>query len=98
MQFNLTGKHLEITPALREYVDNMLSQLDNMSQLITSAQVTLLIEKHESIAEATLGIANNATVHGDAKHEDMYAAIDLLGQKLEKQVQKIKEKQLDPTR
>ncbi len=92
MQFNLTGKHLDISLAMREYVEEILEQLGNTYHLITSAQVTLQIEKHEKIAEATLRIANDNDIHGDARHTDMYAAIDQLADKLEKQLLRLKEK------
>ena len=92
MQFNLTGKHLDISPAMREYVEEILDRLGDTHHLITSAQVTLQIEKHEKIAEATLRIANGNDIHGDARHADMYAAIDQLADKLEKQLLRLKEK------
>lgn len=92
MQFNLTGKHLDISSAMRQHVGEMLDRLEATHHGITSAQVTLQIEKHEKIAEATLRVANGKDIHGDARHEDMYAAIDQLGEKLEKQLQRLKEK------
>lgn len=92
MQFNLTGKHLDISPALRDYVAGILERLGGTYHAITSAQVTLQIEKHEKIAEATLRIASGNDIHGNARHEDMYAAIDQLRDKLEKQLLRLKEK------
>ncbi|SUO96942.1 ribosome hibernation-promoting factor, HPF/YfiA family [Suttonella ornithocola] len=92
MQFNLTGKHLDISDAMREHIDHMLSRIEQIHAGVTSAQVTLQIEKHEKIAEATLHVANGKDIHGDARHTDMYAAIDGLEEKLIKQLQKLKEK------
>lgn len=92
MQFNLTGKHLDISPALREYVASILDRLGDTYHTVISAQVTLKIEKHEKIAEATLHVVNDNDIHGNARHEDMYAAIDQLQDKLEKQLIRLKEK------
>lgn len=92
MQFNITGKHLDISDALREQVEAMLERLEQLNDSVTSAQVTLQVEKHEKIAEATLHVAGSKDVHGDARHEDMYQALSLLEEKLERQLQKIKNK------
>ncbi|ABQ14035.1 ribosome hibernation-promoting factor, HPF/YfiA family [Dichelobacter nodosus] len=92
MQFNITGRHLDISPALREHIEKMLNRLEQTYQNITSAQVTLRIVKHEKIAETTLSIAASNDIHAEGRHEDMYAAIDLLAEKLEKQLQRQKEK------
>lgn len=92
MQFNLTGKHLDISPAMREYVAAILNRLGDTYHAVISAQVTLKIEKHEKIAEATLHVANDNDIHGNARHEDMYKAIDQLEDKLGKQLLRLKEK------
>ncbi len=92
MQYNITGKHLDISPALREHVETMLGRLEHFNNSVTSAQVTLQLEKHEKLAEATLRVANGKDIHGDARHEDMYQAVNLLEEKLERQLQKLKEK------
>lgn len=92
MQFNITGKHLDISDALREQVEAMLTRLEQVNEHVTSAQVTLQVEKHEKLAEATLHIAGSKDAHGDARHEDMYQALSLLEEKLERQLQKIKNK------
>ncbi len=92
MQFNITGKHLDVSDALREHVEAILGRLENTNHAVTSAQVTLQKEKHEMRADATLHVANSGEVHGDAKHEDMYAALDKLEEKLVRQLQKLKEK------
>ena len=55
-------------------------------------QITLRAENHLKFAEATLHLASGKTIHGDASHEDMYAAIDLLADVLDKQIRKHKEK------
>lgn len=93
MQFNLTGKHLDISDAMREHLEAMLNRIEAFAPAVTSAQVTLHTEKHEMLAEATLHVAGSKDIHGDGRHTDMYAAIDDLEDKLLKQLQKLKEKQ-----
>ena len=90
MNYNITGKHLDISDAVRSYVEEKLGKLE--MQQITSTQITLRAENHLKIAEATLHLASGKTIHGDAAHEDMYAAIDLLADVLDKQIRKQKEK------
>ena len=89
MNYNITGKHLDISDAVRSYVEEKLGKLE--MQQITSTQITLRAENHLKIAEATLHLASGKTIHGDAAHEDMYAAIDL-ADVLDKQIRKHKEK------
>ena len=90
MNYNITGKHLDISEAVHSYVEDKLGGLD--AQNVTSTQVTLRAENHLKIAEATIHLASGKTIHGDAAHEDMYAAIDLLSDVLDKQIRKHKEK------
>ena len=90
MNYNITGKHLDISDAVRSYVEEKLGKLE--MQQITSTQITLRAENHLKIAEATLHLASGKMIHGDGKHEDMYAAIDLLSDVLDKQIRKHKEK------
>ena len=94
MQLNISGHQLEVTPALRDYVSEKLARLERHSDKITSCQVTLSVEKLQKKAEATLALAGGELV-ANAEHADMYAAIDLLANKLDRQLIKHKEKQLD---
>lgn len=92
MQINISGHHIEVTDALRDYVSEKLERLGRFSDDITSIQTILSIEKARHIAEATIR-ARGADLHATAESEDMYAAIDLLYDKLDRQVTKHKEKQ-----
>lgn len=92
MQFNITGKHVEVSEALRTHIEGMLQRLEASYPQVTSAQVTVSIEKHEKVAEATLHVAGSNDVHGGARHEDMYQAVNLLEEKIERQLHKLKEK------
>ncbi len=94
MQITITGHQLEVTDALREYVNNKFSRLERHFDKITSIRVTLSVEKINQKVDATILIAGG-DVNANAEHEDMYAAIDLLVDKLDRQLIKHKEKQQD---
>lgn len=91
MQLNITGQHLELTDALRDYVSNKVTRLERHVDGITNVQVTLKVEKERQIAEATLHVAG-ADLHATAEAEDMYASIDALTDKIDRQLIKHKEK------
>ena len=91
MQVNLTGHHVDVTDALRAYVDEKIARLERHFDHVTNVHVILSVEKLTKKAEATVHIAG-ADVFADSTHEDMYAAIDSLVDKLDRQVLKHKEK------
>lgn len=92
MQVNITGHHVEITPPLKEYVNEKLKKLETRFANITNVQVTLTVEtKILHRADATIHLAKGE-IHATAEHRDMYAAIDGLIDKLDRQVIKHKEK------
>ena len=97
MQINLAGHHVEITPALRDYVHNKMDRVIRHFDRLTSVQVILSVEKLRQKAEAKLHLAGHE-IYADATEEDMYAAIDGLVDKLDRQVKKHKEKRLDAQR
>lgn len=92
MQFNLTGKHLDISDTMREAVSTMLERLEKRYPMVSSANVILHTERHEKIADATLQVSGFADIHGSCRHEDMYHALKLLEEVLDKQLLKTKEK------
>jgi putative sigma-54 modulation protein len=91
MQINLTGHHVDVTEPLKGYVDTKFDRLARHFDHVINVHVILSIEKLRQKAEATLQI-NGANVFADSVHEDMYAAIDGLIDKLDRQVIKYKEK------
>jgi putative sigma-54 modulation protein len=91
MQIDLTGQHVDITPPLREYVNSKLERLTRHSAQVLDIHVILSVEKLRHKAEATLRL-NGGSVFADATEEDMYAAIDALTDKLDRQVKKHNEK------
>jgi len=93
MQINLTGHHVEVTDSLHEYVHSKFSKLERHFEHINNVQVVLNVEKLQQIAEATLHLTGGE-VFAASTHEDMYAAIDSMVGKLDRQIIKHKEKQL----
>ncbi|KFZ31197.1 ribosome hibernation promoting factor HPF [Pseudidiomarina salinarum] len=91
MQINLTGHHVEITPPLRDYVDEKFAKLERHFDNITNVHVILKVEKLVQKAEATVHLSGGE-IYADSAEEDMYAAIDALINKLDRQVIKHKEK------
>lgn len=91
MQLNLTGHHVDLTDALRSYVDTKFERLERHFDQVTNVHVILSVEKLRQKAEATLHL-NGTNVFADNVQEDMYAAIDGLVDKLDRQVKKHKEK------
>ena len=91
MNINITGIDIEITDPLRKYVTSKMEKLTTYFSNITNTHVTLSVEKLSHIAKADLHLALKQ-IHASASAENMYAAIDLLMDKLDKQIVKHKEK------
>ncbi|GEA12314.1 ribosome hibernation promoting factor [Alteromonas sp. KUL49] len=91
MQINLTGHHVEITDSLRNYVDTKFSKLERHFDHISNVHVILNVEKLNQKAEATVHLSG-AEVFASSQDADMYAAIDSMVDKLDRQVIKHKEK------
>lgn len=94
MQLNLTGHHLEITDALNNYVASKLERLERHFDHVTNVHVILSVEKTRQKAEATINITGGQ-LFADSEDDDMYAAIDALVDKLDRQIRKHKEKVTD---
>ncbi len=100
MQVNITGHHVELTDSLRDYVSEKLNRVQRHYDNITNVQVILSIEKERQQAACTLHAAGadlhsylvRAELHAEASDPDMYAAIDALTDKLDRQLVKHKEK------
>ncbi len=91
MQIEYTGHGVDVTDALKGYVKEKFSKLERHFDKIIAAHFTFHLEKLDHIAEATLLVAK-MEVHAEAKSEDMYAAVDALVDKLDRQLLKHKEK------
>lgn len=91
MNITISGHHVDITESLQACVDDKMNRITRHFDSITSAQVTLTVEKNRQLAEATIHVSG-ADIHAHAEHDDMYTAIDTMVDKLDRQVLKHKEK------
>jgi len=94
MQLTLTGHHMEVSDALKDYVGTKLERIERHFDHVTDVHCVLSVEKLRHRAEATVHVSGG-TIFADAIEEDMYAAIDGLVDKLDRQVKKHKEKLSD---
>jgi len=94
MQIEISGHHLEITEAIRRYIIDKFKRIERHSHQAAHAHVVLTIEKDRKKVEATVTMAG-AKIFATTRHEDMYAAIDGLIDKLDRQITKRKEKLTD---
>ncbi|MEM7291962.1 MAG: ribosome-associated translation inhibitor RaiA [Pseudomonadota bacterium] len=91
MNLTVTGRHLDVTSSLRNYIDEKMDRLERHFDSVTNIHVILSVEKLRQRAEATINLTGGR-IFADTVDEDMYAAIDLLTDKLDRQVIKHKEK------
>src|SRR5436309_15646190 len=94
MQLSVTGHHVEVTPSLRRYVEKKLERIGRHFDHVIDVNCVMTVEKLRQKAEATLHVSGNDN-NADATEEDMYAAIDLLADKLDRCIKKHKEKRTD---
>ncbi|MGH8457093.1 MAG: ribosome hibernation-promoting factor, HPF/YfiA family [Stenotrophobium sp.] len=94
MNLTISGHHLEVTPPLRDYVTEKIKRIERHFDHLIGADVILTVEKLRQKAEATVH-ASGATLHAEMIAEDMYAAVDLLIDKLDQQTRRHKEKTRD---
>ena len=94
MQLNVSGHHVEVTNALRDYVETKIEKIGRHFDLVSAVHCILTVEKLRHKAEATVNV-NGGKIYADATEEDMYAAIDGLVDKLDRRVRKYKEKLVD---
>ena len=90
MNLSISGHHLEVTPALREYVTSKLRRIRHHFDHVIDVNVILSVEKLVQRAEMKLLVAGRE-IFAEATHTDLYAAVDTLIDKLDRQV--IKHKQ-----
>lgn len=91
MNLNINGHHLEITDALRAYTVEKLDRVKRHFDHVIDASVTLSVNKLIQKAEVTLHVRGK-DIHAEATDENMYAAIDSLVDKLDRQVLRHKDK------
>lgn len=91
MNLNLSGHHLEITPAIREHVVSKLGKVKKHFDNVLDVTVILSVDKLQQKAEATLHLSGK-TIFVECHDANLYVAIDELIEKLDRQVLKHKEK------
>lgn len=97
MNLNITGHHVEVTPAIREYVVSKLDRVVRHFDHVTATHVILSVEKMVQKAEVTLHVRGK-DIFVESEDTDLYKAIDTLIDKLDRQVLKHKEKSADHSR
>lgn len=94
MQIQVSGHQMDITEPLREYAREKIGRIQKHFDHVTNTNVVLHVEKTRHKAEATIH-TKGATLHANAEGTDMYAALDALADKLDRQVLRHKEKSRD---
>ena len=91
MNLHLSGHHLEVTPAIRDYVTNKLTRVTRHFDHVIDVNVIVSVDKLKKKAEANVHLKGK-DIFVETAHEDLYAAIDQLMDKLDRQVVKHKNK------
>lgn len=94
MNLNVSGHHLEVTPAIREYVRAKIERVTRHFDHVIDAHVILTVDKLRQKAEVTLHVSGK-DLHCECEQDDLYAAIDLLADKLDRQVLRYKDKRFE---
>ena len=94
MNLNITGRHVEVTPAIRDYLSSKLDRVFRHFDNVTSVTVTLSVEKLKQKVDVTLHVRGK-DIFVESEDADLYAAIDAMTDKLDRQVQKYKQKLTD---
>ena len=94
MNLQISGHHIEVTPALREYVENKLDPVIRHFDKVTGVSVVLSVEKLKQKSEVTVHVPGK-DMHVEESGDDLYAAIDAMCDKRARQVQKSKHKVQD---
>jgi len=92
MKFNIHGKNIEVTDAIKGYVESKIGRVEKyFRDTDLTATVTIRVRGKEQIVEVTIP-ASKMVLRAEEKHNDLYAAVDLVSDKLERQIRKNKTK------
>lgn len=91
MKIIVTGRHIEVTPALKDYAEKKIARFERYLSNISEAVVTLGVEKYRHKVEVLLKV-NGVLIQAESITGDVYSAIDEVAEKLERQIKKYKEK------
>lgn len=91
MQITIRGKNVAVTPALNDYVEEKVGRLSRYLENISEAVVALSVVKDKHIVEVTVFVNGSGIIlRGEESNDDMYASIDLVVEKVERQIRKYK--------
>jgi len=90
MRIITRGKNIEVTDALKDYVDKKIGKIAKYFDEDTEALVTLSVVKGTHVVDATLLLQGGMLIRGEVESPDMYASIDMVTEKLERQIRKYK--------
>ncbi|MYA18234.1 MAG: ribosome-associated translation inhibitor RaiA [Gammaproteobacteria bacterium] len=91
MQLSISGRHLVVTPALKDYVTSKITRLERHYDHITNVRVVLAVDKLRQNAEAIVHAGAGHEIFADAASHDLYKAIDALSDKRDRQLIRHKE-------
>ena len=91
-EFTIRGKNIEITPPLREYVEKRVGKVTKYFEKVEGINVLLTVTKGQHVVEVTVEVPNGVLLRGEESTTDMYTSIDLVVEKLERQIHKHKTK------
>ena len=92
MKFNIHGKNIEVTDAIKGYIESKIGRVEKyFNDTDLTATVTIRVRGKEQIVEVTIP-ASKMVLRAEEKHSDLYAAVDLVSDKLERQIRKNKTK------
>ena len=94
MRLMITGRHVAVTPALREYIETRMERLDRYGLKLGTLQILLSVEKFHHVAEV-VGVVQSRRLQAKTSTEEMYASIDEVVDKLGAQLRKLKERKVN---
>jgi putative sigma-54 modulation protein len=95
MQISITGRHMEMTDALRDHAQSRLEKLESEFPRLQDAHFVLDVEKHRQMAELVVHAPNHVVVDAKEETSDMYASIDGAVDKATKQLRRLRDKSVD---
>lgn len=97
MQLTVKGKNMQISDALKDYAAKKVNRLENHFNNIKEAVITMSVQRNQHIVEITLE-GDGILIRGEERTQDMYASVDLVVEKLDKQISKLKSKLIEKPR
>lgn len=94
MRYTITGRNIEVTPALRDAVQDKIGKLERYFNPDTEVIVTLSVQKDSQKIEVTIPMKGNI-IRAEESSSDMYVSIDLVEEIIERQIKKYKRKLID---